>query len=490
MSLENEHENKTTAEETKAPENESWLKKNARKAGNTALIVGALGATAATMEGCQKHDEVILPAEVIKKKFETKFAAGSAAVFYNTTLATALPGQPAITQANLIDTLKKYDYVAVQPALISAQEATANNIKAFGYGSGISLVPPGTTSGAAYNALYAAIQAQDGFLKNASGGLLEDPTIGNTPRPYMVDLRKPEVYRLMKDFLINIGKTYPKGLFFDSMDAATFVENNDPTRYAGITQKMVDLLKEVANEVTQKDAQGHVVSGRGVVAGGGLFPSTVLPDNVILDALATSNCVVWQESQYALGGVVRPQSDHDWTKARFVELAKAVKRASEADPWKPHVLGVFSFEDFRENGPNLPPRTFEDRKQYAQNIANFYRDISNAVRAATSGGTTDPVPMQVSIYTADFGFDKVHDVRENFRLKGLISKLEKPKTTIEADEFLQIANKHQANEAALTAMLDDIKNKKPETRPLKEQLKHMGMLDEQGRDIDKSPYLT
>jgi hypothetical protein len=78
--------------------------------------------------------------------------------------------------------------------------------------------------------LFKDVQAIDGFLKApaAKGGGIQK---WQSPSIYMVDLRKPEAYNLMRDYMIKKATQYPQGLKLDDMDSATFLEvvTRDPS---------------------------------------------------------------------------------------------------------------------------------------------------------------------------------------------------------------------------------------------------------------------
>jgi hypothetical protein len=107
-------------------------------------------------------------------------------------------------------------------------------------------------------ALHAALTAANGYLKDKDGKVVTDPLADNA---WMIDLRNPKAYSLMHDYLLDIAKSYKKGIFFDIMDSVIVTENKDRTTYAGLTDKAVQLVQDVSRELEAMPDKKVIVNG-------------------------------------------------------------------------------------------------------------------------------------------------------------------------------------------------------------------------------------
>ncbi len=352
--------------------------------------------------------------------------------------------------------LNQYGGVVVEPAYISAADAKARGINAYGYASLTSLVPPGTESSAEYHALYNAIVAEEnasgqGFLKNAKGEWLRDPTIGNAPpSPYMVELRNPVVYKLMKDYAVKMGgkNGFPMGLHLDSGDTGPFIETVkdsrpsteenvrlDPSAYNGYAQTEADLLVDIGQSIgletrtqtgTTSDGKPIYNYPKGIILIGGLQQPPTYAGECMLNAAAQVNCTITQEGKRFLkAGQTSTPTDVQWISGRLQVLANLAK--AKGRPY----ISVNALE---------PVDSSLNYDHVVKETAKMYKGISSELS----------LPLKTHIFAAStnsagyFTWQNEQDLAENLKFKGqTLAKVDNTRVDGLSPETLEHYYAHQ-----------------------------------------------
>ncbi|MFD2523054.1 hypothetical protein [Emticicia soli] len=225
------------------------------------------------------------------KEIKTEVALGKGAVYYG------------VSNSDILKKVGEFKLVIIEPGHISSTSAPANAIPY------VSLTGVNQNN-ESLRKLSQDIANVDGFLKK-NGVIVNDH---NGPGTYLVDLRKPKAFSIMKDFMVAQAKSYKAGIFLDAIDSATWQENNNP-EFLGLIDASVNLMIEVSTEV-------HKMASKQVVVNGGLFQRIKNTDKDIFESIASVADWITTEAQYYNTDYsVRPASDNTWTNARLSRAA-------------------------------------------------------------------------------------------------------------------------------------------------------------------------
>ncbi len=308
------------------------------------------------------------PDEETPSQQNTPYAErGNAAVYYGEALDISLRNK-----------LAAFSQAVVDPIQIPASVAPTSAI-AYVSLTGINQGSYSPEFAAFRNAMGAA----DGYLKDASGAVVHDPSGANT---WMVDLREPAAFDLMKNHIASVAQQFRGRVFLDAIDSATVLENQNPTLYAGLTDAAINLMQQVCAQVSGNSKK--------VVVNGGLFQRTTAGTDV-LAAIAANADGMAMESQYRAPDATDYLSTKDWTTQRLTVAATAANAAGKAG------LNVIAIDPCDGN--------YVDASCAA---ATYYNGMFKDITTATG------LPMKASVYVGNMSFQHQPDIDGNAALRG------------------------------------------------------------------------
>lgn len=184
------------------------------------------------------------------------------------------------------------DIVAVEPAFFT----TAPTANSYAYFSATGV----NRSNKMLKPLHAKLEAIGGLLGK------DDPY---GPGSSMVDTRKPDARKAMRDFLFSGWLDTYKGVMLDAIVSAEIMESDYP-QYAGLLDSTLLLISEIATALHPSKK---------------LIANSLLQSDAAMRAMGKAADYVMCESQCALEGELRTASDNAWTIAKLSAVAKGAK---------------------------------------------------------------------------------------------------------------------------------------------------------------------